>query len=250
MSRLSAPLLAGARASVPLLLGLVPFGLVAGVAAVDAGLSPLQAIGLSVVVFAGASQLAVVDLLGRDAPLVVVVLTATIINLRMSMYSASIAPYFAGFRRRWRGLCAYLLTDMSYALAIATFTDGDGADAAPDTPDSDPAQARLDPAEPTHRRGYYLGAAVAIWAVWQVATVAGVVVGARIPDRWGVGFAVPLVFLALLVPDLTDRPRVIAALVGGGVAVVGSGWPLNLGLIGGALVGVAAGVAADRRATA
>lgn len=249
MSRLPAPLLAGVRASVPLLLGLVPFGLVAGVAAVDAGLSPLQAVGLSVVVFAGASQLAAVDLLGRDASLAVVVLTATIINLRMSMYSASIAPHFAAFRRRWRVLCAYLLTDMSYALAIATFTDGGGSDGEGDGNGTTASDA-VDPADPTHRRGYYLGAAATIWAVWQVATVAGVVVGARIPDRWGVGFAVPLVFLGLLVPDLTDRPRALAALVGGSVAVIGAGWPLNLGLVGGALAGVAAGVVADGRVDA
>jgi len=243
MSRLPAPLLAGARASLPLLLGLVPFGLVAGVAAVDAGLSPLQAVGLSVVVFAGAAQLAVVDLLGRDASLAVVVLTGAVINLRMSMYSASIAPHFAAFRRRWRIVCAYLLTDMSYALAIAAYTDGGGEE------DDDPDPA-VEAADPTHRRGYYLGAAVAIWAVWQVATVAGVVVGAQIPDGWGVGFAVPLVFLALLVPDLTDSPRVVAALVGGSVAVAGAGWPLNLGLVGGALAGVVAGVVADGRVDA
>ncbi|WP_338740292.1 AzlC family ABC transporter permease [Haloplanus salilacus] len=250
MSRLHAPLLAGARASLPLLLGLVPFGLVAGVAAVDAGLSPFQAVGLSVVVFAGASQLAVVDLLGRDASLAVVVLTATIINLRMSMYSASIAPHFADFRRRWRILCAYLLTDMSYALAIAEFTDGGERSGDGDTSDTDSDDPTVDSADPTHRRGYYLGAAVAMWLVWQAATVVGVVVGARIPDRWGVGFAVPLVFLALLVPDLTDRPRVLAALVGGSVAVAGAGWPLNLGLVGGALAGVVAGVVADGRVNA
>jgi len=87
-------LFAGVRATLPLLLGLIPFGLVAGIAAVDAGLSPTQAVGLSAIVFAGAAQLAAIDLLGRDASLAVVVLTAVVINLRMMMYSASIAPYF------------------------------------------------------------------------------------------------------------------------------------------------------------
>jgi len=226
MPRVPDDLVAGIRATLPLQLGLIPFGLVAGVAAVDAGLSPLQAIGLSVVVFAGASQLAAVDLLAQDASLVVVVLTAVVINLRMSMYSASIAPYFESLRRRWEATCAYFLTDMSYALAIAEFTDDDETD----------------------RRWYYLGAAVTIWAVWQVATVVGVAVGASVPDAWGVSFAVPLVFLSLLVPELADRPRVVAALVGGSVAVLGAGWPLNLGLLGGALAGVAAGVVVEGRA--
>jgi len=216
---------AGVRAALPSLLGLVPFGLVAGIAAVNAGLSPVQAVGLSFVVFAGASQLAAVDLLAKDASLVVVVVTAVVINLRMAMYSASIAPYFESLRRRWEVVCSYLLTDVGYALSIAEFTD-----------ESD-----------TNRRWYYLGAAGAVWAVWQAATVAGVLLGASIPERWDVGFAVPLVFLTLLVSDVSDRPRLVAALVGGGVAVVGANWPLNLGLLGGALAGIVAGVLVDGR---
>jgi len=216
---------AGVRAALPSLLGLVPFGLVAGIAAVNAGLSPLQAVGLSAVVFAGASQLAAVDLLAQDASLAVVVVTAVVINLRMAMYSASIAPHFESLRRRWEVVCSYLLTDVGYALSITEFADSEG----------------------TSRLWYYLGAAGAIWAVWQIATVAGVFLGTGIPERWNVGFAVPLVFLTLLVSEVSDRPRLVAALVGGSVAVVGANWPLNLGLIGGALAGVAAGVLVDRR---
>jgi predicted branched-subunit amino acid permease len=241
----------GVRTTLPLLLGLVPFGLVVGVAAVDAGLSPAQAVGLSAVVFAGAAQLAAVDLLATDASLAVVVLTAVVINLRMGMYSASIAPYFEPLRRRWAALYAFLLTDVSYALAIAEFTgddDGeesaDGDDGAAHAPDGGPAAG----AGPARDRWYYFGAAAFIWFVWQLSTVAGVVVGASIPESWGVSFAVPLVFLSLLVPELSDRPRVVAALVGGSVAVGGAAWPLNLGLLGGALAGVAAGVVADGRA--
>lgn len=235
---------AGVRATLPLLLGLIPFGLVAGVAAVDAGLSPAQAVGLSAVVFAGASQLAAVDLLAQDASLAVVVLTAVVINLRMSMYSASIAPYFESLRRRWAALYAFLLTDMSYALAIAEFTGEEGDDEPRNTPDGGPG---VDDAT-ADRRWYYFGAAAFMWLVWQLATIVGVVLGASIPESWGVSFAVPLVFLALLVPELSDRPRAVAALVGGSVAVVGAGWPLNLGLLGGALAGVVAGLIAEGRA--
>jgi 4-azaleucine resistance transporter AzlC len=223
----------GVRTALPSLLGLIPFGLVAGIAAVNAGLSPLQAVGLSAIVFAGASQLAAIDLLAQDASLVVVVLTAVVINLRMAMYSASIAPHFQSLRRRWEMVCSYLLTDVSYALAVTEFSEDEST--------------RADGDAGTSHRWYYLGVAGAIWAGWQVTTVAGVLLGTGIPDEWNVGFAVPLVFLTLLVSEVSDRPRLVAALVGGGVAVVGSTWPLNLGLIGGGLAGVVAGVLADGR---
>jgi 4-azaleucine resistance transporter AzlC len=217
--------LAGARATAPVLVGIVPFGLVAGAAAVGVGLSGLQAVGLSAIVFAGASQLAAIDLLGQDAPLAVVVVTALVINLRMVMYSASIAPYFQGVATRWRAGLAYLLTDQAYALSVTRFGDD----------------------RPVRRRWYYLGAAAPLWAVWQVCTVVGVVVGARVPESLPLSFAVPLTFLALLVPAITDRGSGVAAAVGGAGAAVGVGLPLNLGLIAGALAGVLAGLVAESR---
>ena len=212
--------LGGVRAVAPVLVGIVPFGLIAGAAAVRVGLSGLQAVGLSVVVFAGASQLAAIELLGSNARPAVVVATALVINLRMLMYSASIAPYFRETATRWRAGLAYLLTDQAYALAVTRF----GAD------------------RPVRRRWYYLGAALPLWAVWQVCTVLGVVAGARVPDSLPLSFAVPLTFLALLVPAVTDRASGTAAVVGGAAAVLGAGLPLNLGLVAGAVGGVLAGL--------
>ena len=215
--------LGGVRAVAPVLVGIVPFGLIAGAAAVRVGLSGVQAVGLSVVVFAGASQLAAIELLGSNARPAVVVATALVINLRMLMYSASIAPYFRETATRWRAGLAYLLTDQAYALAVTRF----GAD------------------RPVRRRWYYLGAALPLWAVWQVCTVLGVVAGARVPDSLPLSFAVPLTFLALLVPAVTDRASGAAAVVGGTAAVLGAGLPLNLGLIAGAIGGVLAGLVVE-----
>jgi 4-azaleucine resistance transporter AzlC len=214
----------GVRDVTPLLLGVAPFGLVAGIAAVNAGLDLPQAVGMSVIVFAGASQLAALDLIGRDAPLSVVVVTAVVINLRMLMYSASIAPHFRAFAGRVKAGLSYLLTDQAYALSIARFRSTDGTD----------------------RAAYYLGTALTLWVVWQITTVAGVLLGTGVPDAWGLEFAVPLVFLALLVPAMEDGPTTAAGLVGGAVAVVGAGLPLNLGLLVGASVGIAAGLASER----
>lgn len=218
---------AGVRDVLPLLLGVAPFALVAGIAAVEAGLTPVQAVGMSVVVFAGASQLAALELIGANAPLAVVVATAIVINLRMLMYSASIAPHFAHLGRRVRATLAYLLTDQAYALSIAEYTDTDR--------------------DERDRRRYYLGVAGSLWAVWVVGTVAGIALGAGVPESWGLSFAVPLVFLALLVPAMKDRPTIVAGVVGGAVAVVAAGAPLNLGLLAGAVGGIVAGLLAERR---
>nr|WP_234402830.1 AzlC family ABC transporter permease [Halarchaeum acidiphilum] len=104
-------LVRGVRDSLPILLGIVPFGLVSGVAATDAGLSVAQAMGLSVFVFAGASQLAALSLVKSGAPFLVAAATAVIVNLRMGMYSATLAPYFREYAARWRAIMSYLLVD-------------------------------------------------------------------------------------------------------------------------------------------
>lgn len=213
---------AGVRAAAPVLLGIVPFGLVAGGTAIGAGLSVLQAAAMSAVVFAGASQLAMIELLGRDSTLGIVVATALIINARMVMYSASLAPYFLSESGGWRGLIAYVLTDQGFALSVTRYDGGVESVAG--------------------RRWFYLGAAAPLWVAWQVCTVVGAVVGARVPSWLPLRFAVPLTFLALLVPSIEDAPRAVAAVVGGTVATVGVGLPFNLGLVAGALAGVAAGV--------
>jgi 4-azaleucine resistance transporter AzlC len=225
--RLTADVRRGVRDAAPILVGLVPFGIVAGVAAVDAGLSPVQTVGLSMFVFAGAAQLAAIDLLGEGARLAVVLLAAVVVNLRMLMYSASIAPYFRAFDRRWKAFCAYFLTDHAYALSLARYVR--------DRPD------------PPARLRYFLGVGLSAWVVWQASTLVGVVAGAEIPASLGLEFAVPLVFLALLVPTVRDSPTLAAALVGGFGAVLGSGLPYNLGLVGGAVAGVLAGVLTESR---
>lgn len=216
----------GGRAMLPLLLGVVPFGLVLGITAVEAGLSVTQVLGMSLLVFAGAAQLVMVELLGAGAGLAVVVATALIVNLRYLMYSASIAPRFRAYAGRWKVVLSYLVTDQSYAVAMARFERSDG--------------------EPSAQPWYFVGAALTIWGPWQVATVAGATVGASARSIPSLSFAVPLTFTALLVPTVTDSPRLVAALVGGGVAVAAAGLPNQLGLLAGAIAGVAAGVLAQR----
>ena len=218
---------AGAAAIAPMLVGVVPFGLVAGAAPVAQGFDGWSAVGLSTIVFAGASQLAIVDVLARDGSALVAILAALAINLRMLLYSASLAPYLAHVPTRRRLAAAYLLNDQDFALSVSRWAGDDRTDG---------------------RLSFYMGAAVLIWAAWLAATVIGVVVGSAVPDAVPLDFAVPLVFLVLLVPVLTDRPAVTAAATGGTAAVMvaeaGAG---SLATIAGAVAGIAAGAIVDAR---
>lgn len=219
----AADLRLGVRDVAPVLLGMIPFGFVVGVAAADAGLGLGQAVGMSAVVFAGASQLAALELLEADAPLAVVVATAVVVNLRMLLYSASIAPYFGAVSLRWRAVMAHVLTDPAFALSVARYRVDEGVD----------------------RRAYFLGVGVTLWGVWLAATAGGVVLGAGVPGAFGLEFAVPLVFLALTAGAISDRATAVAAGVGGAAAVAGRALPLNGGLLAGAVVGVAAGLVTE-----
>jgi Predicted branched-chain amino acid permease (azaleucine resistance) len=223
--RLRADFLAGARAVAPVLVGVVPFALIAGVVAVRLGLSPLAASGLSVLVFAGASQLAAIQLIHDGAPLLIILVTVFFVNLRFTMYSASIAPHFRGASARSKTMIGYLLTDQAYVLGLYGFADR-------------PELAR--------RVAFYFGIALPLWLCWQVATVIGAVAGSRLPEAWNLEFAIPLTFMAMIVPSIRDRGTLAAALVGGAIAIACHALPWNLGLILGALAGIATGVMIDR----
>ena len=227
----------GALAVAPLLIGVPPFGVIAGVAAIEAGLGLAEAVGFSVLVFAGAAQLAAIDLLGSGAMVWVAVLTALVINLRMAMYSASLAAHLSAEPRPRRALAAYLLTDQAFALSVARFAERDSLDQR-----SGSAASGTDGG----RWWFYLGAAVPLWVTWQATTVAGVVVGDAVPEAVPLGFAVPMVFISLVVPSITDRPTLAAGLSAAVVAVVGAPLPAKLGMPLAALTGVAVGWALAR----
>lgn len=218
---------AGMLAVAPMLPGVAPFGIIAGLTAVDTGLSSAQAIAMSLTIFAGASQLATLQLIGEGALPVIVLLTALTINLRLAMYSASLAPHLQHLGRRWHLPLAYFLVDQNYAVAIQRYQAGD-------------------PAWNAWGHWYYLGAGVALWTTWQVSTAVGVFAAAGVPRGWSLDFAIPLVFMVLLVPSLRNRAHIVAALVGGIVAVVAADIPLKLGIVTGALSGIVAGVAFQR----
>jgi predicted branched-subunit amino acid permease len=217
---------AGAVALAPVLLGVVPFGLVAGFAATEAGLGMSEAVGFSVLMFAGAAQLAALDLLGSGAPAWVAILTAGMVNLRLVMYSAALAPYLAREPLQRRLLGSYLLTDQAFVASVAQYQR---------TP------------QRTDRWWFYLGAATSLWLPWQVATVLGVLLGDAVPSAVPLAFAVPLSFIALLAPNIADKPALLAACTAAVVATLATPLPANLGMPAGAVAGVLVGWIVARR---
>lgn len=216
----------GIRIMLPLFPGVIPFGVIAGVVASDAGLNMLAGIGQSIIVYAGTSQIAATQLIGEAAPFLMIVMTGLIINLRLAMYSAALAEHVAALPRGRRWLFAYLMTDQSYALSAMRYAA---------RPDMTLAQ----------KYAFYMGGALVMWSVWLAATAAGYFLGNRIPASWSLDYIVPLSFIALIVPAIRDRANATAALVGGTVAVLGWSVPFNLGLFLAAMAGVAAGYAVE-----
>lgn len=143
-----------------MLLAVIPFGIITGVAMVASGIPPLVAMLMSIVVFAGASMVASAQLLASNTPIVLVVLTTLVINLRFMMYSASLRTYFAHAPLTQRLTVAYLTADNVYALVLNRFAEHP----------QDPGKFE-----------YFLGAGLLVWAVWQGAVLAGILIGAGVP---------------------------------------------------------------------
>lgn len=238
MSALPAPrspgreFLAGCRDEAPILLGVAPFGMIYGLLALKAGLPIATAQAMSSIVFAGSAQFITTQLVRDQAPALVVIATVFVVNLRHSLYSASVAPRLRHLGLRWRCLLAYLLTDEAYAVAATRYLADDTRPEVPPSP---------------HRHWYFLGAGLTLWVAWQLSTAAGLVLGAEVPSRWSLDFTLALTFIALVFPSLRDRASVVAALAAGAVAVLAAGLPYKLGLMLAAVVGIGAGLLLDRR---
>src|SRR5512144_2711492 len=191
--------LAGVQAEIPLLIGVFPFGLIYGALALNAGLSTTAAQMMSSIVFAGSAQFVTAQLIHEAAPGLVIVLTIAVVNLRHMLYSASLAPYLASLSPRWKVFLSYLLTDEAYAPTILHY-EKEGI-----TP---------------YAHWFLLGAGFALWFCWQTATAVGIFLGAAIPESWSLDFALPLTFIAMVVPVLKNRAAIAAALSAGIVALL------------------------------
>ena len=216
----------GVRDEAPILLGVVPFGLVFGALAISAHLSTLAAQAMSSIIFAGASQIIAAQLVGTGTSGLVILMVVFVVNLRHALYSASVAPHVKDLKTGWKLLLAYLLTDEAYAVTITHYNR---------EPDS------------SYRHWYFFGAGLTLWSSWQVSTAIGIFIGAKIPASWPLDFVLPLTFIALVVPAIKDRAGLAAALVAGLIGLLAVNLPYKTGLLAAALIGIVTGLVIEGR---
>jgi predicted branched-subunit amino acid permease len=215
----------GMRDFLPISVGLVPWAMVTGVAMRSIGLSPVEAMGMNMLVYAGTAQLGTLPLIASGAPLWLIFLTAMVLNLRFIIFSAALAPAFhtQGFMRRLAS--SYLLVDGMFAIGAEKLQRAD---------------------DPHWRWGYFIVPSLYCWALWQCFALVGVLGAGVIPRDWSLEFMTTIALTVMVIPMLRERPMWVAALVGGLGAVLLRGLPLRLGLIAGIALGIAAGFVAER----
>ncbi|MBU2867706.1 AzlC family ABC transporter permease [Pacificibacter marinus] len=216
------PFTQGALDSLPFFIVIVPFGVLFGVIATEAGMNLAQVMGFSILVIAGAAQLTALQLLTEHAPTLIVIVTALAVNLRMAMYSASLAPHLGAAPLWKRAFAAYVLFDQPYALSTIEFEK----------------RPNLSTAD---KLRYFFGAGVPLGLTWYVATFGGAVLGEKIPSDLGVDFAVPITFLAVVAPMLKSLAHVAAAITSIVLVLALSFMPYGTGLLVAAVAALVVG---------
>ncbi len=227
MSERKQEFVAGARDSLPLLLGAFPFGLIYGAVAVTSGLSAPATLAMSVFVFAGSAQFIAVGLVAARTPVAIIVLTTFVVNLRHMLYSATLLPHLRHLPQKWRIPLAFWLTDETFAVTIHRYQKNDA---------------------PACRHWYQLGSSMAMYLNWQFWCFTGLVLGNRIPDAsgWGLDVAMPVTFIGMIIPFVKNTPMVVCVLAAGAASLLTLALPYKLGILVSAFAGIASGLAAER----
>lgn len=213
----------GIGEALPLFLTVIPFALIIGLAIVESGLHSLVGWSASPIIFGGAAQLVVLTLLGSGTALAATIAAGLVIQARHLMYSAALAPTFQKQPRWFQWLGPYVLIDQMFALASTRTHES-----------------------PEDFRSYYLGAGLVYVIGWNSTTAIGLLIGPVVPVSWQLGFAIPLMFVVLLISGINQWPKLVAAVAAALITYLTAGLPNKLGLIIGGVVGIAAGVLASR----
>ncbi|RZM75049.1 AzlC family ABC transporter permease [Leptolyngbya iicbica] len=214
---------AGARQTIPLIIGAIPFGIIFGTLAQTSGLSFAGAAAMSAFVFAGSSQFIALGLLATGSPVGIIVLTTLVVNLRHLLYAVGLVPYLQPLSPAWKAALAFWLTDETFMVAIQRYQ----------APDASP-----------YKHWFQLGSALAMYGNWQLCTWLGLTLGQAMPNaaNWGLDFAMVATFIGMTIPYLKTRPMVATVLVAGITALGARSLPHQLGIMVAAIAGIGTGV--------
>lgn len=221
----------GYRATMPLMVGVAPFGLVFGAVAIGSGMSVIETVSMSIIVLAGSSQFIGAQLIGEDTPALIVTLTTFVVNLRHFLYSASLASFVRPLSKGWRALLAYMMVDEVYAIVITRHLKRD--------------------LSPIELAWFFTGSGICLISLWWASTLVGALIGDILPEdtRDALGFTLPLIFTAIVVPSLKTRPMLFAAISAAITGIVCAPMPNRLGLLVAAAVGIAVGLWSESQTT-
>jgi predicted branched-subunit amino acid permease len=201
----------------PLMIPVVPFGLIFGVLAIDVGFTPLQAMGMSLIVFGGASQIVLLQLFSGGASSLVIISSVGAVNSRHLLYGAVVSEHLSDLKLIWKIIISYFLIDQAFAISNEYFKKN----------------------KERNRYFHLVGGGAACWIIWQSTTLLGIILGSAIPEKLGLSFAVPLTFLALLVNDFRKFINLVVIIVSGSVATLGYNFiPFKAYVIVAALAGL------------
>ena len=201
----------------PLMIPVVPFGLIFGVLAIDVGFTPLQAMGMSLIVFGGASQIVLLQLFSGGASSLVIISSVGAVNSRHLLYGAVVSEHLSDLKLIWKIIISYFLIDQAFAISNEYFKKN----------------------KERNRYFHLVGGGAACWIIWQSTTLLGIILGSAIPEKLGLSFAVPLTFLALLVNDFRKFTNLVVIIVSGSVATLGYNFiPFKAYVIFAALAGL------------
>lgn len=219
---------AGFRATIPLVIGAIPFGIIFGATAVVNKISPTGTIAMSLFVFAGASQFIAAGMISGGAGILVIVLTTFFVNLRHALYATTLAPHMKHLSQRWLIPLGFWLTDETFVVVATRYNQSDRS---------------------PHKHWYHLGSALFMYVNWQCCTLIGLLAANAIsPDqvaKLGLEFAVVVTFIGMVIPLIKTRPALLSTITAGAASLVFYGLPGRLGLIVAALLGVGVGLAAE-----
>ena len=215
----------GVLQELPLQLGVFPFGIIYGVMAIESGLTFLQALLMSSIIFGGASQIAFVQLLSNSTPYGVIVTTVGAINSRHLLYSISMVEYLNKLSLSWRVMLAYLLTDEAYAVSIRKF---------------------IKHSDNSILHYHLLGSGITLFVSWQISTLFGVWLGNDLPEFLDLQFIIPLTFIAIVIPMIKSKSTLITVISSGISALIFKNLDINFWIILSGLTGILAGMASSR----